>query len=42
LLYQLHGVGHVSAAAHLGGAATGLVWWWMWKRQEPDVDDLLL
>jgi membrane associated rhomboid family serine protease len=42
LLYQLHGVGHVSAAAHLGGAATGLVWWWMSKRQEPDVDDLLL
>ncbi|MCX7867709.1 MAG: rhomboid family intramembrane serine protease, partial [Limisphaera sp.] len=42
LMMQLHGLGDVSAAAHLGGAAAGLAAWYLWKRREPTVDDLVL
>ena len=33
---QIHGQGHVSYLAHLGGAALGLGWWlcWRWKPRE--------
>lgn len=33
---QVHGQGHVSYLAHLGGAALGLGWWlcWRWKPRE--------
>lgn len=40
LILQLHGLGGVSAAAHVGGAAVGVAAWFLWKRQEPTVDDL--
>lgn len=31
LVLQIGGHGHVSAAAHLGGTAVGLVCWWAWR-----------
>ncbi|MEW6775664.1 MAG: rhomboid family intramembrane serine protease [Bdellovibrionota bacterium] len=33
LLRQVSGYGHVSAAAHLGGAAAGVLWWLFWRRK---------
>jgi membrane associated rhomboid family serine protease len=44
---QMMGMTHVAALAHLGGAATGVFCWWLWRRsvgpdpvqQRPDGHD---
>jgi membrane associated rhomboid family serine protease len=33
VLQQVSGIGNVSAIAHLGGAAVGLLFWLKWRRQ---------
>lgn len=33
---QLSGMCAISAFAHLGGAATGAICWWMWRDDKSD------